>query len=60
MNEVFELQGESNCNLKYTLQCTTPNVNTVYHRTEFTYCLVPKIWKMIPSEIKGKSSVIDF
>ena len=48
MNEVFKLQ------------CTTPNVNTVYYRTEFTYCLVPKIWKMIPSEIKGKSSVIDF
>ena len=39
---------------------TTPYVNSVYHRTESIAHLGPKIWDIVPEEIKPKSSLIRF
>ena len=43
MNEVFQLKGESHCNLFYTSQFTSPPIRSVYNGRESTSHIGPKM-----------------
>ena len=36
----------------YSIQFSRPQINTVYHGTESTSNLWPKIWDLVPSNLK--------
>ena len=56
MNEIFQLKN-STYNLRKN---TTRNVRSVYYGTETISYLGPKIWELVPNEIKNSTSLSIF
>ena len=52
MNEIFQLREESHYNLRYTSNFFIPLIHSVYHGSESTSYLGPKIWELIPPVIR--------
>ena len=60
IKKVFKLREGSNYSIRLTSQLTIPRVNSVYHGTESASFLGPKIWDLVPLDIKGKGSLSSF
>ena len=52
MKEVFIFQENENYNLRSGTHLTNRNIHTVHFGTDTVTNLVPKIWKLVPDEIK--------
>ena len=52
VNEIFCIRNEVSYELRQRLCFQTPSVNTVFSGTESIRFLVPKIWDLIPNDIK--------
>ena len=60
MNEIFRLRNDQYYDLRHTSQFIIPHVNTVFNGSESASYLGPKIWELIPSEIKEECSLSRF
>ena len=60
MNDIFKLRGEQTYNLKKLPQFYRPKVNSVYNGTESVSCLGPKIWDLVPNELKDIGNLAAF
>ena len=49
-----------NYELRHLSQFTVPRVESVYNRSESIACLGPKIWNMVPSELKKVPSTSSY
>ena len=58
--DIFSSRSHSNYNLRHQSQFNFPRVKTVYNGTETVSFLGPKIWELVPSEIKEKTSLNAF
>ena len=52
MKDVFRIREENGCNLRHLNTLKRPIVNSVYNGTETVSFLGPKIWELVPAEIK--------
>ena len=52
MNDIFKLRGEKTYNLRKLSQFYRPKINSVYNGTESVSFLGPKIWHLVPNELK--------
>ena len=52
MKNVFPLSASSNCDIRSRCTFTTRSVKTVYYETESLSYLAPKVWELIPKNIK--------
>ena len=52
MNEMFQLREKSYCNLRYTSEFIIPPIHSLYHGSESVSFLGPKIWELVPPEIR--------
>ena len=48
------------CNLRYASEFSVPNLKSTFHGTESFFYLVPKIWDLVPKELKELSSLSAF
>ena len=55
MQDILKLRSEQAHNLRQSSQLVTPRVNSVYHGTEIVSFPGPKIWNLIPNELKSIS-----
>lgn len=55
MNEIFVERNKS-CNLLLNNLVTRPRVNSVKHGIEVVSFLAPKVWDILPKEIKNSES----
>ena len=60
MNDIFQLREEPHYNLRYTSQFNFPTIHSVNYGRESASYLGPKIWELIPSEIKNTNSLNSF
>ena len=51
--DVFPLSTSSNCDIRSRRTFTTRSVKTVYYETESLSYLAPKVWELIPKNIKS-------
>ena len=51
MKDIFPI-NRNPYNVRQNCQFSRPPLNTVYHRTESISNLVPKIWGLVPSNLK--------
>ena len=58
-SEIFHQRG-NNCNLRINSDFAMPNVRSVSHGTESISYLGPKIWDIVPLELKELTSVAAF
>ena len=58
MKEVFQVKESSDYCTKFPFK--TRNVRTVTYGTETLSFLGPKIWTMVPRELKEAKSLLDF
>ena len=59
-SNIFKASPPINYNLRHTSEFAIPHVNSVYNGTESISVLGPKIWNMVPQNIKGKETVEEF
>ena len=59
-NEHQEPRNEHPYNPRYVSQFNTPSVNTVCHGTDSISFLRPKIWNLLPNELKNIQSLKAF
>ena len=59
VSELFS-HSNVNCNLRSGSQYHQPSANTVWNGQETISYLGPKIWNMVPEEMKQKSSLFAF
>ena len=52
MKEILGIREENGLNVRHQNTFKRPIVNSVYNGTETVSFLVPKIWELIPTEIK--------
>ena len=60
MNDIFKLRGEQTYNLRKLSQFYRPKVNTLYNGTESMSSLGPKIWDLVPNELKDIGNLAAF
>ena len=60
MKEIFRIREENGYNLRHQNTFKRPIVNSVYNGTEIASFLGPKIWELIPTEIKELVSLNSF
>ena len=60
MNDIFKLRGEQTYNLRKLSQFYRPKVNSVYNGTESVSFLGPKIWDLVPNELKDIGNLSAF
>ena len=53
MKNVFPLSTSCNCDIRSRCTFTTRSVKTVYYETESLSYLAPKVWELIPKNIKS-------
>ena len=58
--EVFIFQENENYNLRSGTHLTNRNIHTAHFGTDTITKLRPKIWKLVPDEIKNSSSLLVF
>ena len=56
MKDIFPI-NRNPCILKQNSQFSRPRINTVYHGTENIPNLGPKIWDLVPNDLKSKSEL---
>ena len=59
-SNIFNSRPPSSYNLRQNSEFRTPLVNSVYNGTESISFLGPKIWDMVPQNIKEKESIGEF
>ena len=60
MKDVFPLSTSSNYDIRSRRIFTTRSVKTVYYRTESLSYLAPKVWELIPNNIKSLENLPKF
>ena len=60
MNDIFKLTGEQTYNLRKLSQFYRPKINSVYNGTESVSFLGPKIWDLVPNELKDIGNLAPF
>ena len=60
VNEIFRIRNETSYELRQRLSFHTPSVNTVFSGTESIRFLGPKIWELVPNNIKYPQNLGDF
>ena len=60
MNDIFKLRGKQTYNLRKLFQFYRPKVNSVYNGTERVSFLGPKIWDLVPNELKDIGNLAAF
>ena len=60
MNEVFPLKTPLNYELRRPREFYTRPIRTVHYGTESIGFLAPKIWEIVPDNIKESSTIIEF
>ena len=60
MKEVFIFLENENYNLRSGTHLTNRNIHTVHFGTDTVTNLGPRIWKLVPDEIKNASSLLVF
>ena len=60
MNDNFNLRGEQTYNLRKLSQFYRPKVNSVYKGTKSVTFLGPKIWDLVPNELKDIGNLAAF
>ena len=60
MKQVFISQENENNNLRGGTHLTNTNIHTAHFRPETITNLGPKLWKLVPDEIKNASSLSVF
>ena len=60
MNDIFKLRDEQTYNLRKLSQFYRPKVNSVYNGTESVSFLGPKIWDLVPNELKDIGNLAAF
>ena len=60
LDEVFPLNPESSFSLRNQQTFTTRPIHTVHYGSNSLSYLGPKIWEMIPSDVKNLRTVKDF
>ena len=60
MNDIFKQRGEQTHNLRKLSQFYRPKVNSVYKGTKSVTFLVPKIWDLLPNELKDIGNLAAF
>ena len=58
--EIFARETESHYNLRRCNDFRIPSIRTVYHGSEIISFLGPKIWNILPYEIKQQTSLNSF
>ena len=58
--EVFARETEPHYNLRRCNDSRIPSTRTVYHGSESIFFLGPKIWNILPDEIKQQTSLNSF
>ena len=58
--EIFARKAESHYNLRRCNDFRIPSIRTVYHGSESISFLGPKIWNILPDEIKQQTSLNSF
>ena len=53
MKDVFPLSTSSNCDTRSRHTLATGSVKTVYYVTESLSYLAPKVWELIPNNVKS-------
>ena len=56
LNEIFQSRTSS-YNLRKKSSFYVRQVHSVYHGTELLSCLGPKIWELVPEDIKQSESL---
>ena len=59
-SDIFSFRHENDYNLRHTSEFNIRNVRTVYNGTETVSFLGPKIWDLVPQDIKQKKSLAGF
>ena len=60
VNEIFHIRDETSYELRQRSCFDIPSVNTVFSDTESIRFLRPKIWELIPRDIKSLENLKDF
>ena len=60
MNNIFKLRAEYSYNLRQVSEFSRPMVKSVYHGTESTSYLGPKIWNILPEKLKNIKNLEHF
>ena len=60
VNEIFHIRDETSYELRQRSCFHIPSVNTVFSGTESIRFLGPKIWELIPNDIKSLENLRDF
>ena len=60
VNEIFHIRDETSYEFRQRSCFHIPSVNTVFSGTESIRFLGPKIWEIIPSDIKSLEDLKDF
>ena len=60
MKDVFPLSTSSIYDIRSRCIFTTRSVKTVYYGTEHLSCLAPKVWELIPNNIKSLENLPKF
>ena len=60
VNEIFRIRDETSYELRQRSCFHIPSVNTVFSGTESIRFLGPKIWELIPNDIKCLENLKDF
>ena len=58
--DILKLRSEQTYNLRQIFRFFTPRMNFVYHRTKGVSFLGPKIWDLIPNELKTMNNISAF
>ena len=58
-NEVLKLKEETH-HLRHTSQFLVNPIHSIFNGSESASYLGPKMWKLIPTEIKNKDSLVEF
>ena len=57
MNEIFKLRENRHCSIRQVFHFIAPNDNNVFDGIESVSYIGPKIWMLIPSEIRQISAL---
>ena len=60
MNDIFKLRGEQTYNLRKLSQFYRPKVNSVYKGIKSVTFLGPKMWDLVPNELKDIGNLAAF
>ena len=60
MNDVFQIRSNTLYNLRYAPTFLTDPIHSVFNRSESALYLGPKIWELVPNDVKMINSLVRF